>query len=566
MRTSFTLPLAAALLSLTACLPIDDGSAESSEGAASHNLGKSSVVRKLIGDIDGFGISPTTGLVRATGAPHNQRADTDNDGIIQPGEFLPDWNKNGSTAVGAGDDFDFRSPAELAATNGAQLTDHSITPAGASNGVNFTFTFTVPAPGDSDYGVDHFINLVFGDYDVTPASIRVDGVVTALTVQGGGQDGLVQRAYATVPWASMTDGQVVITIIAPNEPYLAFDYALLDTDKIADCDNDGVPDTLDNCRCVTNPDQADQDHDGVGDICDPGCHTNADCDDGNACTTDTCHGAIDGSCTHAASTDSTCAGCFPVHLSDYNLFLLGDYSGGHDVQGKVAAGGNISMTDFAVGAGLADSDIAQVLVAGGNLSLSRGGVYGEAWYGGSYSTDPSVTFVRGAAAQGSPIDFTARGAGLRALSSRLAGLAANGTTVREPWGGLMLHGSDAQVNVFEVAAGAFTGAALLSIDAPAGSLAVVNIRGGSATFTGFGHAFSGGIDQHGVLYNFVDATAVNAQGYGFWGTVLAPYAHVQFSDGSFDGGLYAQSFTGNAEGHINALQDRDICPGPATSP
>ena len=70
----------------------------------------------------------------------------------------------------------------------------------------------------------------------------------------------------------MTDGKVVIKIIAPNEPYLAFDYALLDTDKIAHCDNDGVPDTLDNCRCVTNPDQADADHDGVGDVCDPGCH------------------------------------------------------------------------------------------------------------------------------------------------------------------------------------------------------------------------------------------------------------------------------------------------------
>ena len=48
--------------------------------------------------------------------------------------------------------------------------------------------------------MDHFINLVFGDYDVSPASIQVDGVVVPLTVQGGGQDGLVQRAYASVPW------------------------------------------------------------------------------------------------------------------------------------------------------------------------------------------------------------------------------------------------------------------------------------------------------------------------------------------------------------------------------
>jgi choice-of-anchor A domain-containing protein len=539
----------------------NDGPVNPNTGAASRNLSKSSVVRKLIGDIDGFGISPA-GLVRATPSPHNQPADVDGDGIIQPGEFLPDWNKDGATAVGAGDDFDFRSAAEKAATNGAQLTDHSLTPAGASDGATFTFTFTVPVPGDIDYGVDHFINLVFGDYDVYPASIKVDGVVMALTLQGGNQDGLVQRAYATVPWSAMTDGKVVITIIAPNEPYLAFDYALLDTDKIADCDNDGIPDTLDNCRCVSNPDQTDRDEDGVGDVCDPGCHVDADCDDGNACTTDICHGA-DGSCTHDASGST-----ISVHLSDYNLFLLGDYSGGHDVLGKVAAGGNITMADFGVGASVPDTDIANTLVAGGNLSLTRGAIWGDAWYGGSYTTDPSVTSYRGTVSQGTPIDFAARGTQLHNLSAQLAGLPANGTTTLESWGGIMLSGTDAQVNVFDVNASSFTGATLLSIDAPAGSLAVVNIHGASASFTGFGHSFSGGIDQHGVLYNFVDATAIDAHGFGFWGTVLAPNAQITFSDGSFDGGIYAASFSGNAEGHLNALQDHDIalCEAPHFAP
>ncbi|HEY0190012.1 MAG TPA: Ig-like domain-containing protein [Kofleriaceae bacterium] len=36
-----------------------------------------------------------------------------------------------------------------------------------------------------------------------------------------------------------------------------------------DMDNDGVPDGLDNCPTTANPDQADQDHDGLGDVCDP---------------------------------------------------------------------------------------------------------------------------------------------------------------------------------------------------------------------------------------------------------------------------------------------------------
>jgi choice-of-anchor A domain-containing protein len=74
-----------------------------------------------------------------------------------------------------------------------------------------------------------------------------------------------------------------------------------------------------------------------------------------------------------------------------------------------------------------------------------------------------------------------------------------------------------------------------------------------------GTFFGGGIDQHGVLYNFADATQINAQGFGFWGTVLAPQARINFSNGSWEGGIYARSLTGNAEGHINPLKDRDVC-------
>lgn len=303
MRINIFLPLGVVSL-LAGCDLL-----ESETSGAVGGSRRASPVRRLVGDIDGFGITPTTGLVRATPAPHNQPADVDGDDIIEPGEFLPDWDQDGRTAVGSGDDFDRRSPAELAATDGAQWTDHSITPAGAAHGATFTFNFPVPAPGDADYGVDHFINFVFGDYDVSPASIVVDGVTVPLALSGGGQDGLVQKAFAPVPWASMTDGQVVIRIVAPNEPYLAFDYALLDTDQIADCDDDGIPDTLDNCRCVANADQTDLDGDGIGDVCDPGCHVDADCDDQDACTTDVCHGQGTGYCTHTLISCDDGDGC-----------------------------------------------------------------------------------------------------------------------------------------------------------------------------------------------------------------------------------------------------------------
>ncbi|MBN1205142.1 MAG: choice-of-anchor A family protein [Myxococcaceae bacterium] len=261
----------------------------------------------------------------------------------------------------------------------------------------------------------------------------------------------------------------------------------------------------------------------------------------------------------SASVSLTCSSCIEVRLNDYNLFLLENYSGGRNVAGKVAAGGNITMTDFSVGSGLLETELSNSLVAGGALSLLRGVVGGDAVYGGSYSGDTSVSYPRGTVTQGTPIGFASRFEGLRDLSTQLDNLLVNGTTTRESWGGVILTGTSATVNVFDMDSSIFTGANLLVVEAPAGSLVVVNIHGTSASFSAFGHLFSGGIDEHGILYNFVEATSLHAEAYTFSGTVLAPYADVTFSQGSWDGGLYAKSLTGNAEGYIKPLSNYDIC-------
>src|SRR5688572_4535676 len=116
-----------------------------------------------IGDADGFGFSPTTGLVRATGSPHTTPADTNGDGVLTAGEYLPDLNKNGSVDSGSNDTFDNRSVIEIGSTNGAQSTDRSLEPAPTAHNRTFTFTFTAPSLGDPDFGVDHLLDLVFGD-------------------------------------------------------------------------------------------------------------------------------------------------------------------------------------------------------------------------------------------------------------------------------------------------------------------------------------------------------------------------------------------------------------------
>jgi choice-of-anchor A domain-containing protein len=280
---------------------------------------------------------------------------------------------------------------------------------------------------------------------------------------------------------------------------------------------------------------------------------------------------VAGKTTDAPTAALTCdEGYIHVKLDEYNLFLSdffdtggGNYTGGHDVLGKVAASGDIVMTDFSVGQGLPATNISNTMVAGGNLVLNRGAVWGDAVYVDGFSGNSSVVFQRGGLSQGTetdPIDFYQRGFELWEMSWALAVKGQNGSVSIEPWGGIMLTGTDPSVNTFQLDASVFDGAVLFSINAPAGSLALVNIYGESATLSDMGTLYSGGIDPSGVLLNFVDVTSVNIQGYGVRGTVLAPLSSFEFNNGSWDGGLFANSLNGNAEGHIYPLSEFCVNP------
>lgn len=94
-----------------------------------------------------------------------------------------------------------------------------------------------------------------------------------------------------------------------------------------DADQDGVPDAEDNCPNTPNPNQADLDNDGIGDVCDPdadgdGFDQSIDCDDFNA---DVNNGAIeicdgiDNDCDGLIDEDGVCDGC-TQQLIDFNNF------------------------------------------------------------------------------------------------------------------------------------------------------------------------------------------------------------------------------------------------------
>ena len=251
------------------------------------------------GDIDGFGFTSDVPTLRAA---NGSAVDTDGDGRIELGEFLPDLNRDTVTSVTFDlhlfdpmtfprpgtfvgfDDFDNRSAGDAAGTtvggggfidtgtSGSAFTDLSLSqsfglagvykspgnpgpfafpdgsPQTLPNQPGYAFRFTV-AKGDINPAQELFFNLLIGDYDVVPAEVSLfinDGaggtgaqITLPLTVQENTADGLVQGAFATLAFSDIfSDGGAVwngflnVDVLAPNEPYLAYDFVELSTRPI----------------------------------------------------------------------------------------------------------------------------------------------------------------------------------------------------------------------------------------------------------------------------------------------------------------------------------------------
>lgn len=219
-----------------------------------------------IGDIDGFGFSPTRGLVRPVLGVGPGPADTNDNGKLEPEEFLPDLNADGGVWFRGDDNFDNRSNAERSdtghaclgcqrvgdATAGSRWTDLALSPTATAgdwpdlngpampNSAAFVFDFTV-ARGDITPGGAIFFNLVFGDYDIDPAVVRLRFANAAPRIlripnqQIRGLDGLIQVRTANLRFDEVFTadddgnwhGRALVVFDAPADPFTAFDYVEL---------------------------------------------------------------------------------------------------------------------------------------------------------------------------------------------------------------------------------------------------------------------------------------------------------------------------------------------------
>ncbi|MEC5161873.1 MULTISPECIES: choice-of-anchor A family protein [unclassified Janthinobacterium] len=246
------------------------------------------------------------------------------------------------------------------------------------------------------------------------------------------------------------------------------------------------------------------------------------------------------------------AGAAPLGIdlgpaNGYSAFIFGQVgnsanSGFRDVEGRLAAGGDVFLSGFSVGQKSPAG--APVLVAGGNLKIGTGNIAnGGAVYGNKLTT--KQWFAPGTFVKGAPIDFAAAKTQLSTLSNSVAQLKSTGTVVIENSGYTLVGDKNADVNVFNIDSSSLQNLTLdiSSLKSTAhiiinDSATSIKLSGGYASFSAFGER---------TLFNFSAATSASLTTYA-WGSILAPLA--QFSgSGHLEGSLVADSVMAIGQGH-----------------
>ncbi len=118
----------------------------------------------------------------------------------------------------------------------------------------------------------------------TLAMGNVDGdqipeiAVAVTTMTFGGYACLIDRQTDSIIWSTGPGGSIDVVTFADvnNDGWLelcigyttSFSSGYMEVYEILDLDDDGIPNTTDNCPMMSNPDQIDTDTDGKGDACD----------------------------------------------------------------------------------------------------------------------------------------------------------------------------------------------------------------------------------------------------------------------------------------------------------
>jgi choice-of-anchor A domain-containing protein len=252
-------------------------------------------------------------------------------------------------------------------------------------------------------------------------------------------------------------------------------------------------------------------------------------------------------------------------LTDYTLFVFGDWAAQNsDAHGNVAIGGNASLLNYDVGLNAPPGSPA--LVVGGNLSMTRGRVFGDLQVGGNFTTTgPTIvtgttsqvggthTIIDSAGTYTGPtatplsgplaVDFAAEAARFTSLSSHLASQPQTGTASFSLGTLSLTAGSGLQY--FNISQAIWDAVTSLQISAPADASVIVNVDGVAADMSSMGMSLGGGVTEARVIYNFHEATTLQTSAIGVLGAILAPHAAYTSGPGVVLGSTIVASYTGS---------------------
>jgi choice-of-anchor A domain-containing protein len=258
------------------------------------------------------------------------------------------------------------------------------------------------------------------------------------------------------------------------------------------------------------------------------------------------------------STPPPVTACLAAPLgtaNEFNLFTLNNvtaFSG--SVFGRTVIGGSANISNYGFGQSLTDSNGQRDdLIVQTSLSFNGGQVYnGNIVYGTSASIAPDVVVPNGTVRQATIFNISQVTTELRSLSTRLSQLTTNGVNSTAN-GALTLTGTNSVRNVFSVSPTQLEQAWGIFINIPAGSTALVNVSGANVSFSNksvYINNVSSDVTpgQQGVVFNFHQATSLTVSGISVKGSILAPLALLNFTNGQINGSVIAnQLSTSSAE-------------------
>ena len=251
--------------------------------------------------------------------------------------------------------------------------------------------------------------------------------------------------------------------------------------------------------------------------------------------------------------------------NDYNVFVFGDLNlSNTDAEGRVAVGGNATLSNYGVGAGITPLPPANTdpsFVVDGNVDVTGGSNAS-----GNTVINPNSNVINytmgnpnGQLITGTPIDFAAAERYLKCASVFWGALVPNGvgTVV---FGQLNLTGTDDVLNIFSLDSGNLYGTGLslaqlngINIIAPLGSTILINVNGAAIQYGSY-QIFRNGTaatreNARRILWNFPQALSWSNSTTAIYGSVLAPFAAANTTYSQINGNIIFDRYSGNAESH-----------------